>query len=114
MKFHLRDQSAHSGLMWTWDDPVHPGPLIPEIVKLLRANRRNNRFCFPQDFIPIGQVGMLAQDVSNLFSEGFTKEATDSYARLAWPNDADRRDKLILIFDLVRGTLLASGDIQVV
>lgn len=114
MKFHLQDQAAHSGLLWTWDDPVHPGPLILEIVKLLRANRRNNRFCFPQNFVPIGQVDMLAQDISSLFSEGFTKEATDNYAKLAWPNDSGRRDKLILICDLVRGTLLASGDIKVV
>jgi hypothetical protein len=114
MKFHLNDQAAHSGLLWTWDDPVYPGPLILEIVKLLRANRRNNKFCFPQNFVPMGQVDMLAQDISNLFSEGFTKEATDNYARLAWPNDSDRRDKLILICDLVRGTLLASGDIRVV
>ena len=68
MKFHLRDQSAHSGLIWTWDDPVHHGPLIPEIVKLLRANRRHDRFCFPQNFITIGHVDMLAHDVSILFS----------------------------------------------
>lgn len=112
MDFSVNDRSAHSNIRWTYDDKVTPG-LIREIVRLLIANQFGPYFRFSDKFVPVGQIDILARDIADLFNTtGFSKEATDTHARLVFPNDADKRQKLILIFDLVRGTLVSSKIIR--
>jgi len=111
MNLDANDGYAHSLLRWTWDDPVdgRDFALIRELVRMLVANVRNNKFSLSHLFVPVGQVDVLADEVATLLDAGFSKQLTDRQAL----RHGQHKEKAALIFDLVRGTMERNGLVHV-